>query len=233
MGMIITNLLGTIQEFFESAGGFILKQLSSTTAPNSGYYKLYAKTDGNLYLQDSDSTETQMATGSAVDKEDLENNLSIIAWDTYTSFTELDDLIVDDFEDEEAIDTNLSQNYLYNGGSDYYSPSVLDTPFWLVCSAFEASTINPSTAYCVVKLQPQEIYTLGSDFEFYVSTDDGAHFTEFPSLSIFNEIGTYDFIRGDVSALSAYGDQTIRYKIGSPTGNNVRVCAVSLGVGNS
>lgn len=225
MSLYISDLAGTLQEFFKTMGGFILKKISSATNPDSGYVKLYFKTDGALYSKDDAGTETEFSTGSATPNiSHIESNQSMIAWDIYSSSTTFDDININDFEDQSGVDTTLSQNQIYDAGNDWWRASVLVTCSW------EASVVNPSACYTVVRVEAQESYTAGTDFKAYVSTTDGTFWEEFEDLDVYREWGSNtDFLRGDISVLSAMGDQTMRLKL-TNAGKDIPIAAVSLGV---
>jgi hypothetical protein len=225
MSLYISDLAGTLQEFFTVAGGFVFKKLSSATAATSGYLKLYFKTDSNLYMQDENGIETQIATGDvAPDIVNIESNQSIIGWDVYSTETLLDDVNINSFKDQSGVDTVLSSNENYDAGNDWWRASLLVTCAW------EASILNPSIAYCIVRIEPQESYTLGTDFQAHISTTDGVFYEEFEEWELFREIGNSDFIRGDISVLSAMGDQTIRFKLAVNNSKDIPIAAISLGV---
>ena len=99
----------------------------------------------------------------------------------------------------------------------------------LVMDSWEASANDPTDAYTVLQLEPQEAYTLNTDLKAYVSMDDGSNYEQF-TLNPFREVGTSDFVRGDISGLTARTDKTMRLKVTTHNTKNVKVSALSLGV---
>jgi hypothetical protein len=55
---IISNLVGTLQDFFQIEGGLEGKEISTPDPPGSGDQSIYPKSDGNWYKQDDEGNET-------------------------------------------------------------------------------------------------------------------------------------------------------------------------------
>ncbi len=100
----------------------------------------------------------------------------------------------------------------------------------LVLSAWEASENDPNDAYCVLDIGPVDEITLDTDLRAYVSMDDGANYEQISGLARFRQIEEHDFVRGDISGLTPRSDKTMRLKITSHNGKDMRIHAAALGV---
>lgn len=101
----------------------------------------------------------------------------------------------------------------------------------LVTDSWEASANNPTSAYCVLKILPLEAITLGTDLKAYVSMDDGTNYEEITGLTVFQEDGSYDFVKGTISGLTARDDKTMKLKITTHNSKQIQIAAQALGVG--
>lgn len=140
----------------------------------------------------------------------VEDSLVMVAWDTYADDTLFDDIATDSFADTTGIETGSSTGYTASTG--YISPTASQNMV-LVSQEWEASINNPTRAYVVLNVEPINAISLGTDLKAFISINDGTNYEEITGLAIFREIGNYDFIRGDITGITARTDKTIRLKI--------------------
>ena len=134
----------------------------------------------------------------------------MLAWDTYATDITFDDIATDNLGDTSGIETGSSSGYTASAG--YISPTASENMV-LVSQEWEASANNPTSAYCVLAVEPIDAIILDTDLKAWVSINDGANYEQITGLTIFREIGNYDFIRGDITGITARTDKTMRLKI--------------------
>ena len=157
----------------------------------------------------------QTVTGSNVNMPDIEDALIMMGWEVYSQDIAFDDIYIDDFTDETGIDTGNS-TATYSSSGSYYS----NTAMVLISNSWEASVNNPTSAYCVIDLEPVDAVTLNTDVKAWISIDDGSNYEQITlESSPFRIIGAHNYIRGDVSSITARTDKTIRIKL---TGYNTK-----------
>ncbi|MFZ5865074.1 MAG: hypothetical protein ACOYXY_04260 [Thermodesulfobacteriota bacterium] len=101
----------------------------------------------------------------------------------------------------------------------------------LTTTDWEASALDPDDAFVLLHLEPQEMITLDTDVQAWVSIDDGSHYEQLSGLEYFwSGTGSHRFARADKSGLIARNDQTMRLKVTTHNQKNVRLHAVALGV---
>ncbi len=100
----------------------------------------------------------------------------------------------------------------------------------LISSPWEASQNNPESAYCVLCIEPVDTVTLDTDIKAFVSMNDGVDYEQITGLTVFREIGPYEYVRGDITGLTPRNDHAMRLKVTTHNGANVRVHAAALGV---
>ena len=150
----------------------------------------------------------------------LEDSTIMLAWDAYATDMTFDDVAIDSFGDATGIESGSSSGYTASAG--YISPTASQNMV-LVSQEWEASANNPTSAYCVLNVEPIDAITLDTDLKAYISIDDGSHYEQITGLAIFREIGNYDFIRGDITGITARTDKTIRLKVeGLNNGSNTK-----------
>ena len=150
----------------------------------------------------------------------LEDSTIMLAWDAYATDMTFDDVAIDSFGDTSGIETGSSSGYTASAG--YISPTASENMV-LVSQEWEASANNPTSAYCVLNVEPIDAITLDTDLKAYISIDDGSNYEQITGLTIFREIGNYDFIRGDITGITARTDKTIRLKVeGLNNGSNTK-----------
>lgn len=150
----------------------------------------------------------------------LESGAVMLAWDTYTDDRYFDDIATDNFADTTGIETGSSSGYTASSG--YISPTA-SQDMVLISQEWEASANNPTTAFVMLNVEPVNAITLDTDLKAYISIDDGTNYEQITGLAIFREIGNYDFIRGDITGITARTDKTIRLKItGHNNGSNTK-----------
>ena len=87
-------------------------------------------------------------------------------------------------------------------------------PLSLISNSWEASVNDPTDAYCVLDVEPVDSITLNTDLLAYASIDNGAHYEQITlEATPFREIGDHDYVRGDLSGITARTDKTIRIKV--------------------
>lgn len=142
----------------------------------------------------------------------LQSGAVMLAWDTYTDDRTFDDIAVDNFGDTTGIETASSSGYTASSG--YVQPTASQNMV-LVSQEWEASANDPTSAFVMLNIEPINSITLDTDLKAYISIDDGSNYEQITGLAIFREIGNYDFIRADLSSITARTDKTIRLKITS------------------
>ena len=157
---------------------------------------------------------TWQAVADAVDLTPLESALVMMAWDVYTDDRYFDDIATDSFADTTGIETGSSSGYTSSSG--YISPTA-NQNMVLVSQEWEASTNDPLEAFVLLSIEPTNAITLDTDLKAWISIDDGTNYQQITGLAIVREIGSYDFVRGELASVTARGDKTIRLKI---TGHN-------------
>jgi hypothetical protein len=102
----------------------------------------------------------------------------------------------------------------------------------LVEDSFEAKSLDPASAYVVIKIKSDDTYVLNSDITAWVSINDGTSYHQ-ATLSEYKDDGTYQYIRGSVYGITARNDKTIRVKINTHAMKDIKVTALAVGVRNS
>ena len=154
----------------------------------------------------------------------IEDAFMQIAWDTYNEDIAFDDLYVDDFTDQTGIDT-VNSTATYSSG--YYS----NTAMVLISNGWEASVNNPTTAYCVLDIEPIDSVTYNIDAKAWVSIDDGSHYEQVTlESSAFRVTGNHNYVRGDISGITARADKTIRIKVTGHNNKSIKLHGWACGV---
>jgi hypothetical protein len=163
---------------------------------------------------------TWVAVEAGEDISSLEDSTVMLAWDTYSDDRAFDDIATDSFADTTGIETGSSSGYTASTG--YIFPTASQNMV-LVSQEWEASANDPNDAYVVLNVEPIDAITLGTDLKAYISINDGTNYEEITGLTTFRELGNYDFIRGDLTGITARTDKTIRLKIeGLNNGSNTK-----------
>lgn len=106
-----------------------------------------------------------------------------------------------------------------------------DIPLDLRSLGWEASANDPTDAYCVLDVEPVDAITYNTDLLAYASIDDGEHYEQFTlETTPFCEIGDHDYIRGDLSGITARTDKKIRIKTTSANSKALKLHAWAIGV---
>jgi hypothetical protein len=100
----------------------------------------------------------------------------------------------------------------------------------LISTSWEASQNNPESAYCVLSIEPVDTVILDTDIKAFVSMNDGVDYEQITGLTVFREIGPYEYVRGDITGLTPRNDRAMRLKVTTHNGANVRIHAAALGV---
>ena len=104
-------------------------------------------------------------------------------------------------------------------------------PLSLISNSWEASVNDPSDTYCVLDVEPVDSITLNTDLLAYASIDNGAHYEQITlEATPFREIGDHDYVRGDLSGITARTDKTIRIKVTSANSKALKLHAWAIGV---
>lgn len=173
--------------------------------------------DSSTYLRGDLSWQTIVAGG---DVSAIESGVVMLAWDTYTDDRTFDDIAIDDFGDTTGIETGSSSGYTASSG--YIQPTASQNMV-LVSQEWEASANDPDSAFILLNIEPINAITLDTDLKAYVSINDGTNYEQVTGLAIIREIGSYDFIRGDITGITSRTDKTIRIKVeGLNNGSNTK-----------
>ena len=167
----------------------------------------------------------QTVTGSNVNMPDIEDALIMMGWEVYSQDIAFDDIYIDDFTDETGIDTGNS-TATYSSSGSYYS----NTAMVLISNSWEASVNNPTSAYCVIDLEPVDAVTLNTDVNAWISIDDGSNYEQINLDAAFRVSGSHNYIRGDLSGITAQTDKTIRLKVTGHNDKSIKLHAWSIGV---
>jgi hypothetical protein len=98
-------------------------------------------------------------------------------------------------------------------------------------NSWEASVNDPTAAYCVLAVEPVDAITPNTDLLAYASIDNGAHYEQITLESTpFREIGAHDYIRGDLTGITARTDKTIRIKVTTANSKALKLHAWAIGV---
>lgn len=96
---------------------------------------------------------------------------------------------------------------------------------------WEASANDPTSAYCVLDVEPVDSITLDTDLKAWVSINDGTNYEQFDlEAAPFREIGDHDYVRGDLSGITARTDKTIRLKVTSHNSKSLKLHGIGMGV---
>lgn len=173
--------------------------------------------DNSTYLRGDLSWQTVVAGG---DVSAIESGVVMLAWDTYTDDRAFDDIAIDDFGDTTGIETGSSSGYTASSG--YIQPTASQNMV-LVSQGWEASANDPDSAFILLNIEPIDSITLDTDIKAYLSINDGTNYEQVTGLAVIREIGSYDFIRGDITGITSRTDKTIRIKIeGLNNGSNAK-----------
>lgn len=98
-------------------------------------------------------------------------------------------------------------------------------------NGWEASTNDPTDGYVVLDVEPVDSITNNTDIKTYISRDNGSNYEQVTLESTpFREIGDHDYIRGDISGITARTDKTIRFKVTSHNSKNFKIHGLGGGV---
>lgn len=98
-------------------------------------------------------------------------------------------------------------------------------------NGWEASANDPTDGYVVLDVEPVDSITNNTDIKAYISIDNGSNYEQVTLESTpFREIGDHDYIRGDISGITARTDKTIRFKVTSHNSKNFKVHGLGGGV---
>lgn len=112
-----------------------------------------------------------------------------------------------------------------------FNYDIAAVPLSLISNGWEASVNDPTQAYCVLDVEPVDAITLNTDLLAYASIDNGAHYEQITlEATPFREIGVHDYVRGDLSGITARTDKTIRIKITSANSKVIKLHAWAIGV---
>lgn len=98
-------------------------------------------------------------------------------------------------------------------------------------NGWEASANDPTDGYVVLDVEPVDAITNNTDIKTYISIDNGSNYEQVTLESTpFRKIGDHDYIRGDISGITARTDKTIRFKVTSYNSKNFKVHGLGGGV---
>ena len=98
-------------------------------------------------------------------------------------------------------------------------------------NGWEASANDPTDGYVVLDVEPVDSITNNTDIKTYISIDDGSHYEQVTLESTpFRTIGVHNYIRGDISGITARTDKTIKFKVTSHNSKNFKVHGLGGGV---
>ena len=100
----------------------------------------------------------------------------------------------------------------------------------LISESWEASVNDPTSAYCLLDIEPTDSITLDTDLKAWVSINDGTNYEQITGLSIVGTNGTHNYVRGDISNITARTDKTIRLKVTSHNSKQLKLHSWSIGV---
>ena len=95
---------------------------------------------------------------------------------------------------------------------------------------WEASVNDPTSAYCLLDIEPVDSITLDTDLKAWISINDGTNYEQITGLSIVGTNGTHNYVRGDISNITARTDKTIRLKVTSHNSKQLKLHNWSIGV---
>jgi hypothetical protein len=98
-----------------------------------------------------------------------------------------------------------------------------------VSTSFELSEQDPDEAYVVLKVLPNETFTLDTDIKAWITIDDGANYEQVTGLTTIQEAGDYDFLRAELDPVTPRTDGTARLKVTTHNGKDIEIHAVFLG----
>lgn len=98
-------------------------------------------------------------------------------------------------------------------------------------NGWEASANDPTDGYVVLDVEPVDAITNNTDIKTYISIDNGSNYEQVTLESTpFREIGDHDYLRGDISGITARTDKTIRFKVTSHNSKNFKLHGLGGGV---
>jgi len=99
-----------------------------------------------------------------------------------------------------------------------------------ISKSWEASQINPTSAFCLLDIETTESLVLDTDLKAWVSMDDGANYEQITGLIVLLASGNRQVLTGNKTGLTARSDQTMRIKVTTANSKEVRLHGVALGV---
>lgn len=101
----------------------------------------------------------------------------------------------------------------------------------LLFNAYEASTDDPTDAFCLLQLNKVDDYATNTDIKAWISIDNGSNWEQLQlEYNPFRTFGTVEYVRGDLSGITPRGDATCLFKITSHNGKDIRVSGVAFGL---
>lgn len=114
----------------------------------------------------------------------------------------------------------------FNGYNIGYSTK--SSNLTLITETWQSSSINPTSALCLIKVFYTGNIILNSDLTAWISTNNGINYDQISNLSILQTTGNYIILKGINTSLTAQNDNRIRFKI--LTQNSKYIAVASLGV---
>ena len=161
----------------------------------------------------------------------IENDVSNLAWRSFTTSIVFDDIFIDNLSSVSAINWSQS-SYLYDSVNDLvYKPTSSDMT--ITTNPWSASQINPSSSFCLLEIIPSGSgYDVSLDIRVSVSTNNGSSFTQFTNLHelfVFQSTGV-TYLKGEISGLTEYGSDQIVLKMETLNDKDIKISAYSVGL---
>lgn len=203
--------------------------LTCSGTPPSARMCHSAKTIGDYLYIAHGTTSTNLATGASWQQDIHRIYLPTLAWSGALSAGSPGTGYA------RSVAVHSGAFFLFHGlGNQFTSKVEKYTPtpgdITLIPYSWEASANDPKSAYAILKILPGEAITLGTDLKAYVSMDDGSNYEEISGLEVFQTDGSYQYVRGTKSSLTARGDKTMRLKVTTHNNKVVRIASYALGV---
>ena len=124
----------------------------------------------------------------------------------------------------QSVDEPVFEKVTFNHDTDAIALDV-------VTKSWEASADDPTDAYCVIDMEPDDTLSLNSDIKAFVSINDGVDWQQIMlEEAPFRTIGVHHYVRGDCYGITGRSDRTIRFRFTTCNDKGLKVRAIAGGV---
>lgn len=159
----------------------------------------------------------------------LENDIINLAWKSFTTITEFDQLYIDELSSTSNIDN--SSIYQYDSTNKLvFKPS--GSNLTLVTKNIDFYEINPTSSFSIIEIiYPTNGYNINSDIKLYISLGqlNYTQVTNFYHLWTQSSTRT-SYLKGEINNLGLSGTSTVSLKIQTFNSKDIKISAYSVGV---